>query len=468
MVQEFVKFTIDGTKVEIVPEGDEAFTDLTDTPGSLSGQAGKILEVNSGGTALVFADKPEGGGTGGGEPPSLTMVELAAQVNIAEPSQNAAASGSSYSPWTTILTYTVPAGGDGVYTLEGDLNMYISLAANGGGDRVWAETRFTRVRGAATTELVKSDQYPRNVPQIPDTRDLHYEIIHQDEFEAGDVINLQARHEVQTVRSGRQLQFRVTDPSTNRMSILKHGTAAAGSSTGGGGGGSAPTLIGTYTTTTTTASPANSYTVDTGIAIPEDGNLVYIELTTVNTSNNGINRARGVFDTDTIRDLDAYTPADPDRTATSSGNIFISTPFASHFGAYYFARTAANNLILRIDRDSTNTITNTLEVWDVDGSGVMGGGSGVDYDAAAVDVDKPFTIPVQETTLAAQADKSVTFAASGTDWIATGTNLGRPERRRFDKVFEHVDEGGGIPEISGNRRPRRRRNQFRPAVRVEA
>ena len=39
------------------------FTDLTDTPADYSGQAGKILEVNSGATALEFVDKPTGGGT---------------------------------------------------------------------------------------------------------------------------------------------------------------------------------------------------------------------------------------------------------------------------------------------------------------------------------------------------------------------------------------------------------------------
>ena len=49
-------------------KGTIRFPQLADTPENYTGQAGKILEVNSGADALVFADKPEGevytGGTG--------------------------------------------------------------------------------------------------------------------------------------------------------------------------------------------------------------------------------------------------------------------------------------------------------------------------------------------------------------------------------------------------------------------
>ena len=48
--------------------GATTFAGLTDTPSALTGQAGKILQVNSGATALEFTDKPSGGsgGSGGG------------------------------------------------------------------------------------------------------------------------------------------------------------------------------------------------------------------------------------------------------------------------------------------------------------------------------------------------------------------------------------------------------------------
>lgn len=43
---------------KILIDGDQAdnFTDLDDTPGSLSGEGGKTVKVNSGGTALEFVD----------------------------------------------------------------------------------------------------------------------------------------------------------------------------------------------------------------------------------------------------------------------------------------------------------------------------------------------------------------------------------------------------------------------------
>ena len=43
------------------------FTGLTDTPNSLTGQGGKYLRVNTGGTALEFVDAPSGGDDNGGE-----------------------------------------------------------------------------------------------------------------------------------------------------------------------------------------------------------------------------------------------------------------------------------------------------------------------------------------------------------------------------------------------------------------
>jgi hypothetical protein len=45
-----------------LPTSATAFTDLTDTPSSLSGEGGKMVVVNSGGTALEFEAVPSGGG----------------------------------------------------------------------------------------------------------------------------------------------------------------------------------------------------------------------------------------------------------------------------------------------------------------------------------------------------------------------------------------------------------------------
>ena len=50
------------TKLNATGSGSTTFTELTDTPAALTGQAGKILQVNTGATALEFTDKPSGGG----------------------------------------------------------------------------------------------------------------------------------------------------------------------------------------------------------------------------------------------------------------------------------------------------------------------------------------------------------------------------------------------------------------------
>ena len=54
---------IPANKIPATTPPPSKFTDLTDTPQNYTGQAGKILEVNSGATALEFVDKPSGGGT---------------------------------------------------------------------------------------------------------------------------------------------------------------------------------------------------------------------------------------------------------------------------------------------------------------------------------------------------------------------------------------------------------------------
>ena len=54
---------IPANKIPATTPPPSKFTDLTDTPADYTGQAGKILEVNTGATALEFVDKPSGGGT---------------------------------------------------------------------------------------------------------------------------------------------------------------------------------------------------------------------------------------------------------------------------------------------------------------------------------------------------------------------------------------------------------------------
>lgn len=65
---QYVRVNTGETALEFVnpPSGGGAstFTDLTDTPGSLSGEAGKYVRVNAGGTALEFTTTSSGGSSG--------------------------------------------------------------------------------------------------------------------------------------------------------------------------------------------------------------------------------------------------------------------------------------------------------------------------------------------------------------------------------------------------------------------
>ena len=79
---------LSGTAVKDLPAGD--FVGLTDTPASFTGQAGKILQVNSGATALEYTDKPTGGTGAGGTTirqssytPSVPAGTWASELTIA-------------------------------------------------------------------------------------------------------------------------------------------------------------------------------------------------------------------------------------------------------------------------------------------------------------------------------------------------------------------------------------------------
>ena len=212
----------------------------------------KFLAINPTGSGLVFVDAPSGGGTGTGltqtqvdarvragvldwaefgnnsvipdaklpdsakrPAPSLTTIELNAQSNHAEP-----ATAQTYTEWTDIgnLTHTVTV--DGLYHFEGSLDVRNSIAPDGGGDRIFSETRIVHVRGSTTTEIVLNDQYIRNVTNVAESREFHYEIAAPIECLANDVVKLQFRFQVQVVHSTRQMQFLVNNPSTNKLWVI--------------------------------------------------------------------------------------------------------------------------------------------------------------------------------------------------------------------------------------------------------
>ena len=84
----------------------DTFTGLTDTPASLSGQAGRFLAVNSGGTAVELVNAPTGSGTGLTDQQSRKL---------------AAFNGGN---WTQVAS--------GIGVLDGPVNTYYSVAPNAG------------------------------------------------------------------------------------------------------------------------------------------------------------------------------------------------------------------------------------------------------------------------------------------------------------------------------------------------
>ena len=64
---------LNATAIRNLPAG--TFTGLTDTPANFTGQAGKILEVNSGENSLVYADKPSDGAQGERGPMGLRGLQ---------------------------------------------------------------------------------------------------------------------------------------------------------------------------------------------------------------------------------------------------------------------------------------------------------------------------------------------------------------------------------------------------------
>ena len=137
--------------------GDIDFTDLDQTPSTFTGQAGKFLAANSGGTALEFVDAPSGSGS----VPNVVTFNPTATVNIATILDG------SWSAETTLMETDQVNRVRKVVALA---NIDIDESTNnfGGGDRAYAEFEFVRVMANGTEVAISNwlDVYIRNVDQL--------------------------------------------------------------------------------------------------------------------------------------------------------------------------------------------------------------------------------------------------------------------------------------------------------------
>ena len=170
-----------------------AFTGLSDTPSSLTGQGGKYAAVNSGATALEFVDAPSGGGESTARS-FLIQARPSSNVTLAGTGNNTA-----WTAWTMIeQTLALTAAHAGNVLVAADFHVSVNTGS-GGGDRCFTEIRLVRTRGSADTVLIMEPIYgPRNGGNFGPignvaSKNASSSIVWHDAAMAGDRYKLEAR-----------------------------------------------------------------------------------------------------------------------------------------------------------------------------------------------------------------------------------------------------------------------------------
>ena len=177
-----------------------AFTGLSDTPSSLTGQGGKYAAVNAGATALEFVDAPTGGGGGSTARSFLISARPSADITLAASAQL------TWSAWTEVeATPELAAAHAGNVVVAADFEVMVTPAddTGGGGDRCITEARLVRTRGSVDTVLIGETIYgPRNGSNFgasgtnlfkTASREASATLVWHDSAMAGDVYKLEAR-----------------------------------------------------------------------------------------------------------------------------------------------------------------------------------------------------------------------------------------------------------------------------------
>ena len=177
-----------------------AFTGLSDTPSSFTGQGGKYAAVNSGATALEFVTAPTGGGGGSTARSFLISARPSADITLA------AATQLTWTAWTELeTTPELAAAHAGNVVVAADFEVMVTPAddTGGGGDRCISEARLVRTRSSVDTVLIGETIYgPRNGSNFGGTgtnlfktasREAALSLAWHDSAMAGDVYKLEAR-----------------------------------------------------------------------------------------------------------------------------------------------------------------------------------------------------------------------------------------------------------------------------------
>ena len=128
------------------PDLVEDFTDLNDTPNSLTGQGGKFVAVNSAADALELVDAPSGGG-GSGSQPDPVYLPFTSDVALTPGSP-----ADTWGAWGEVIRYT--ASGSRHILFLGDITATSSWGTSGGGDRAGLELRVRHMNSANVEQRV--------------------------------------------------------------------------------------------------------------------------------------------------------------------------------------------------------------------------------------------------------------------------------------------------------------------------
>ena len=222
---------------------------------------GYVVKVRDG--AFEIAAESGGGGVATGAEAELSQHLPSAPVVIAIPAITGSVTddqtqAAMWSAWTDLVTYTIPAGKDGIYSFDGQMHVSTDFAP-GGGSRYWVESRIRRTRGAMNTLLSYDHDYPRNFDTA--SGEDYWTQSGHDDCEVADVIALQVRVRRQANIGTSNLNTVAANATfaatANWLDVLRH--PVGGSGRGVMLGATAPEPVDTTAAvgTATTAAPAD-------------------------------------------------------------------------------------------------------------------------------------------------------------------------------------------------------------------
>ena len=179
------------------------FRQLSDTPNSYTGQAGKFLKVNTGATGLEFTDAPSGGGS--------TVRSFIVNVRPSATVSQTTTAVNTYRPYQTLMTApAITAAQAGNIEIKVHVHADVTTSTSGGGERVVTKARLRRTRGSTTTTTQDEFHFygPRNVSNV-DSKDADFYFAYAVDAQAGDVYFV----EVQTAS---QVGSRTTEFNTTQ------------------------------------------------------------------------------------------------------------------------------------------------------------------------------------------------------------------------------------------------------------